>query len=124
MSQIAQSRRVLIVDDQHELADSLARLVRVLGHDVKAVYDAATALSVARKFRPQIVFTDVAMPGETGVTLAQMLRGDPAHADCRIVALSGFTPDLFAAGRGDFDDWVVKPMELETLKRLIAKAGD
>ena len=115
-------RIALVVDDQRDLADSLAVLIEALGHEALAAYDAPTALALAREFRPQIVITDVSMPGDSGVSLASCVRSDPQLANCRLVALTGYAEDLFGAGAADaFDDWVMKPVSLETLEKVLSR---
>ena len=116
-------RIALVVDDQKDLADSLAVLIEALGHEALTAYDAPTALALAREFRPQIVITDVSMPGNSGVSLANCVRSDPQLSNCRLVALSGFTEELFGAGAADpFDDWVLKPVSVETLNKVISQS--
>jgi CheY-like chemotaxis protein len=115
-------RIALVVDDQRDLADSLAVLIEALGHEALTAYDAPTALALAREFRPQLVITDVSMPGETGITLAKCVRSDPHLGNCRLVAHSGYTEELFGAAAADvFDDWVIKPVTLETLQMVISR---
>ena len=116
-------RIALVVDDQRDLADSLAVLIEALGHEALTAYDAPTAMALAREFRPQIVITDVSMPGNSGVSLASCVRSDPLLANCRLVALSGYTEELFGASAADsFDDWIIKPVSVETLQKVIAQA--
>jgi hypothetical protein len=67
-------RRILVVDDQGDVADVFAALLEKLGQQVQVAYDGETALEIALEQRPQIAILDVAMPGMTGVELAQPLR--------------------------------------------------
>jgi CheY-like chemotaxis protein len=119
----SQKRVVLVVDDQRDLADSVARLVEALGHEALSAYDVPTALALAREFRPQIVVTDVSMPDNTGISLASCVRSDPRLARCRLVALSGYSQELFGSGAADaFDDWIVKPISVEALRKVIFRS--
>jgi CheY-like chemotaxis protein len=122
-SPASDKRIALIVDDQRDLADSLAALVEALGHEALSAYDVPTALALAREFRPQLVITDVSMPGNTGISLASCVRSDARLARCRLVALSGYSKELFGSGANDaFDEWIVKPVSVEALKTVISRS--
>jgi DNA-binding response OmpR family regulator len=62
--------RVLIVDDNHDLADSQVQLVQLYGHEARAAYDGASALCVASSYQPQLVLLDIGLPDTTGFELA------------------------------------------------------
>jgi CheY-like chemotaxis protein len=82
--------RVLIVDDEHDTADSLRLLLRRVGYLAEAVYSAPTALGEARRFRPDVMLCDLGLPGMDGLELAALLRADPATAGIRLIAVSGY----------------------------------
>ena len=82
--------RVLIVDDNHDAADSLAWLVELSGHEVRVAYDALIGLDVAQAFSPDCVFSDINMPGLDGYGLAQRFKSDPVLARAKLVAISGY----------------------------------
>ena len=71
------SWRILFVDDNKDFADCLAALLRHRGHTIRVAYDGPTALQAARLFRPQIVFSDLGLPGLAGHEVARHLRRDP-----------------------------------------------
>jgi CheY-like chemotaxis protein len=72
-------RRVLIVDDNDDGAESLALVVRSWGHDVAVAKDATEALALAAEFSPETALLDIGLPGMNGYELARHLRADPQH---------------------------------------------
>ena len=116
-------KRVLVVDDAHDVADSLSMLVQVLGHEVKHAYDGQAALDLAASFHPDVVFLDIAMPKLDGFAVARQLQQGEGPAP-RLVALTGFDQDrhLLAASQAGFSDYVVKPHVAEGVKRILGSA--
>src|SRR4030095_7675911 len=84
-------RRLLVVDDNRDLADMLAALLAVMGHEVRAVNDGPTAISVAAEYRPHAVFLDVGLPGMNGYEVARTLRN--LYADMTLIAFTGYGQD-------------------------------
>jgi signal transduction histidine kinase len=118
-------RRVLVVEDNADAADSLALLLRATGYEVRVVGDGPAALEAAPGFRPDVVLLDIGLPKMDGYEVARRLRRDPATGDVLLVALSGYGQDedrrrSHAAG---FDAHFVKPVELEKLQALLAGAS-
>ena len=74
--------RVLVVDDHHDAGDSLATLLRLLGHQVRVAYDGASALEAARVFRPQVALLDIGMPGMDGIELGGDCARSPGSTRC------------------------------------------
>jgi CheY-like chemotaxis protein len=114
-------RRVLVVDDYHDLADSLSLMLRALGADARAVYDGESALRAVAEFRPDLILLDLGLPGLTGLDVARALSQSPDPHKTRLVALSGWSHEQarqksLAAG---FDDFLVKPVAIETLQQLL-----
>ena len=114
-------RRILLVDDNHDFADSLASVLGAMGHEVRVERDGAAGLAAAREFRPELAFLDIGMPGMNGYDLAQALRAEPLTAGVVLVALTGFSQpaDRQRAKEAGFDDYYVKPVEIERLARLV-----
>jgi signal transduction histidine kinase/ActR/RegA family two-component response regulator len=83
-------KRVMIVDDNVDAAETLALLLDEVGYATAVVFDARTALDTALRFRPEVVFLDLGMPHLNGFDLARQLRGQPALDDVVLVALSGW----------------------------------
>jgi len=114
--------RVLIVDDCRDNADALLLLVTQWGFNARSAYDVNSALSLATTFAPEVVITDIAMPGPggNGLEFAAKLRAlDPLPHS--LIAISGYADDdrREAAGRAGFDFYLVKPPDLEELRGLL-----
>nr|WP_255703258.1 response regulator [Lysobacter sp. GX 14042] len=113
-------RRVLVVDDNHDAADTLAMMVEMLGHDVRRLYDPHEVLEQARAFQPDLVFLDVGMPGLSGYTLAPELRALPGGEALEIVAVTGWgqPEDRRRTREAGFDRHLVKPPPLDEIEQL------
>lgn len=118
-------RRVLIVDDNRDAAESLGMLLNFLGADVAVVYDGPSALDTARAYRPAIVLMDIGMPGMDGHEVARRLRADPAQRDVTLIALSGWgqEEDRRRSQAAGFDHHLVKPVDTEALQALLTESA-
>jgi CheY-like chemotaxis protein len=119
------ARRILVVDDNRDAAESLAMLLRLESQEVRLAFDGPTALRVAGEFRPQVVFLDIGMPGMDGYEVARRLRQQPGLGGATLVALTGWGQegDRRRSQEAGFDHHAVKPVELAALHRLLADAG-
>jgi CheY-like chemotaxis protein len=111
--------RVLVVDDNRPAADTVATLLRVMGHDAQPTYDGRAAISLAESFVPDLVLVDLAMPDMNGFELADELRA--RWPDTKIIALTAFgqsrvVDETEAAG---FDAHLVKPATADELNILL-----
>jgi CheY-like chemotaxis protein len=115
-------RRVLIVDDNVDAAETLQMVVSTMGHDAETAHDGRAALEAARSRRPDIVLLDISMPGMDGFTVARRIRSEPELRKIRVVALTGFgqQDDRRRTREAGFDDHLVKPVSREDLRRLLA----
>ena len=120
-----QSRRVLVVDDNRDAADSLAVLVRIDGHDVRVAYDGPAALAAAEGFRPDVVLLDLGMPGMDGYEVCRRLRRSPELAGVRVIAVTGWgqDSDRRRSAEAGFDHHLVKPADLDEIARLTSAAA-
>jgi len=114
-------RNVLVVDDNRDAADTLATLLRKVGHRVQVAYDGPGALELVRKERPDLVLLDIVLPGMDGTEVAKEIRRLMAGS-VQIIALTGLAGEedrqrSFAAG---FDHHLVKPLEPGFLDSLAA----
>jgi signal transduction histidine kinase/ActR/RegA family two-component response regulator len=109
--------RVLVVDDNHDAAESLALLLSLEGYTVDVAYDGVTALSEAAKFQPQIVLLDIGMPGMDGYQVARELRAGEPTGSMTIIALTGYgqPDDRKHASAAGFNDHLTKPVDTESL---------
>jgi len=122
LADTAQSRRVLIVDDNVDAADSLALLLELDGHVAKTTYSARDALEQAIAFEPDVILLDIGLPELDGYEVARRIRALKRLDDFKLVALTGYgqVEDLRRAQEAGFDDHLVKPVDFETLSRCLA----
>ncbi len=116
--------RLLIVEDQSDLADTLEEVLDAFGHNARTVYSGSAALLVASDFLPDIIICDLAMPGLDGLTLCRALRSRPELARTQFIAWSGYVdPDLEEeALESGFDEVLHKPVSVECWERLLGSA--
>jgi PAS domain S-box-containing protein len=115
-------RRVLVVDDNTDAAESLATLVEMWGHEVRSAHDGPAALAAAEEFRPDVILLDIGLPGLTGYEVAGRLRARPEFQSVRLIALTGWGQDADrersrAAG---FELHLVKPVDPTELKKILS----
>ncbi len=115
-------QRILIVDDNTDAADSLSLLLQIDGHTTRAVYRSIDALESVSTFDPQVVLLDIGLPGMDGYEVARRLRTRGSKA--RIVALTGYgqSEDQTRARAAGFDEHLVKPVDLQLLRRQLGGA--
>ncbi len=120
------SRRILVVDDNTDSARTLAALQTRRGHVTRTAFTGPDALIVAAEFLPEVVLLDIGLPGMDGYAVARFLRAMPGMKDTLLNAMSGYgSPDDRALAKEvGFDDYLVKPVELETLRKLLRGAGE
>ena len=105
------SRRILVVDEDLDGAETLAIVLRVAGHDVQIAHDGPSTLKIAADFQPDVVFLDVGMPGMDGFETARQLRQRAELDKAVLVALTGYgrEEDRARAAQAGFDHFLVKP---------------
>jgi signal transduction histidine kinase/CheY-like chemotaxis protein len=116
------SRRVLVVDDNEDLVEAAVRLLRRRGHHVHAAGDGAVALVTAQTFRPEVVFLDIGLPGQSGYEVARSLRQQPGLENVLLVATTGRAEEevRIRAEEAGFDVYLVKPFPVDAMLRLVA----
>jgi PAS domain S-box-containing protein len=116
--------RILLVDDNHDSADSLAMLLELKGHEVRIAYGGEQALEIAPRFVPQLAVIDIAMPKMDGYATLAALRVMPELAGTMFVAMTGFghASDREQTRTAGFHAHLVKPVELAQFDALLAQA--
>lgn len=114
-------RRVLVVDDNADAAQSLSLLLDVLGFETRCALDGPRAIREAGAFGPDVVLLDIGMPGMDGYEVARALR--PVHPAARLIALTGYgrDDDRLRSREAGFDDHLLKPVDIEQLQKLLAQ---
>jgi PAS domain S-box-containing protein len=120
------ARKILVVDDNMDAADSLAVLLQLAGQQVQVAYDGATALARASADPPALAFLDLGMPKMDGYELARAFRAHPALQDTVLVAVTGWgqPEDRQRTTQAGFDHHLVKPVEPAALDRLLAEQSE
>jgi PAS domain S-box-containing protein len=117
------TRRILVVDDNRDAAESLALLLQLMGHETRAVYDGLEAVEAAKKFHPDVVLLDIGLPKLDGYQAAARIRALQRDKRLTLVALTGWGmgEDLRRSDEAGFDAHMVKPVEPDALMRLLAE---
>ena len=115
--------RVLVVDDNRDAADTLAAMVRLLGHEAESLYDPDAVEAAVGRVAPDLVFLDLGMPGRSGFDVARSLRAQPNGDAMRLVAVTGWgqAEDRRRSLDAGFDQHLVKPPDLDTVKQLCTR---
>jgi two-component system, sensor histidine kinase len=116
-------KRVLIVDDNRDAADSISLLLQIHGHEVRTAYAGEAALQLAATYPADLVLLDIGLPGMNGYEVARRLRA--TGASTHLVALTGYgqPEDLMRAKEAGFDDHMVKPVDFDRLLETLAAQG-
>ena len=111
--------RVLIVDDNQDAADSLGKVLRLMGHNVEVAYSGKTALERMDRFSPDLFLLDLKLPDMDGYELARRLR-QVARKEAKFVAVSGYPAGIGGELADNlFDGHVVKPMGPDVLLQVL-----
>jgi CheY-like chemotaxis protein len=115
--------RVLLIEDNPDVSDSLRMLLELLGHNVTQAGTGPAGVAAARADRPDLIFCDLGLPGMDGYGVAQALRADSATVQVPLVALSGYAreEDRRRTAAAGFAAHLGKPAEFPELERLLAR---
>jgi PAS domain S-box-containing protein len=119
------ARRVLVVDDSEDNAESLSQLLRSMDHQTEVAYDGPSAVAAAASFNPEVVLLDIGLPGYDGYEVARRIRATEQGREVRLIAITGWGQDgdkrrAWAAG---FDAHLTKPVDPAALLSLIAASA-
>jgi CheY-like chemotaxis protein len=114
-------RRLLVVDDNRDAAESMSMLLQMWGHEVAFVYDGPSALETAEQWRPEAVFLDIGLPGMDGYEVAERMRALPHAKGAVLIAITGYgqDDDRLRSQRAGIEHHLVKPVAPDALRSLI-----
>jgi PAS domain S-box-containing protein len=126
VEQLSPARRVLVVDDNVDAAETLAEVLDLWGHEVRVVHDGLAAIEEASRYKPSVVLLDIGLPGVNGCEVARRLREQPALRDSVLIAVTGYGREWRADRRigPEFDHHMVKPVDLSVLEALLASLAE
>ncbi len=115
------ARRILVVDDNVDAAESMAMLQGLQGHSARAAHSGPEAIAAAAEFLPDVVLLDIGLPGMDGYEVARQLRANPLHAGIFLVAITGYgrETDRALSKSAGFDQHLVKPADLQLLSEWL-----
>jgi signal transduction histidine kinase len=118
------TRRVLVVDDNVDAAESIGKILKLFGHDVRCEYDGQSALAAARDYEPDVVVLDIGLPGMDGYEVARELRALKRAKSPRIIAVTGYgqEEDRRRSRESGFDEHLTKPVDPEALQAFVGAA--
>jgi CheY-like chemotaxis protein/anti-sigma regulatory factor (Ser/Thr protein kinase) len=116
-------RRILVVDDNRDAAESLAVILRLSGHCVEVAYDGWQAIETARALQPELVFLDIGLPGMSGHDVAREMKALPEAAGALLVALTGWgaAADRALSRAAGFDEHLTKPADPGDVERVVER---
>jgi signal transduction histidine kinase len=119
----AAPRRILVVDDNHDAAESLAALLELHGHEVQTVHDGQEAVEAAARLQPDVVLLDIGLPKLDGHQAARRIREQQGKRDMLLVAVTGWgqEEDRRLSKESGFSAHLVKPVTLDALTKLLAE---
>jgi signal transduction histidine kinase/DNA-binding response OmpR family regulator len=119
------ARRVLVVDDNVDAAETLSMMLELLGQKTRQAHDGTSALRAVAEYHPELVFMDIGLPGLSGLEVASRIRRDLGMSDTYLIALSGYgtEEDRRKSLYAGFDNHLVKPLDPSSLPEILAAAG-
>jgi len=119
-------RRIMVVDDNRDNADSLYLVLKLLGQEAYAVHDGLEAIKVAERLRPEMILLDIGMPGLNGLDVCKRIRQKPWGKNIKLVAVTGWGQevDRRRTSEAGFDVHLVKPVAHEDIIRLLSQRGE
>ena len=122
-SDVLQSRRVLVVDDNVDAAEALVDMLVLWGHEAEAVFAGRPAVERVREWQPEVVLLDISLPDIDGYEVARQVRSlEGPPPPFKLIAVTGFGQDADKdrARRAGFDDHLTKPVDLDALLKILA----
>ncbi|WP_439558066.1 response regulator [Dyadobacter sp.] len=117
----SENRRILVVDDNRDAADTLAMLLKLTGYETKACYSGREGITAAESYNPLAIVMDIGMPGMTGHEACRLIRDTNWGQSPLIIAVTGYgaDEDLRESTESCFDAHLLKPVDLPELSRIL-----
>jgi two-component system CheB/CheR fusion protein len=118
-------RRVLVIEDNLDAAESLREALQLSRHAVEVAYNGTEGLNKAKVFKPDVILCDIGLPGMDGYEVARTVRADPDLHSIYLVALTGYAlpEDLARARRAGFEQHLAKPPSMDRIETVLAEAA-
>jgi two-component system, chemotaxis family, CheB/CheR fusion protein len=115
-------RRILVVDDNRDVAESLAAILQMDGHEVRVAHDGHDAVALAAAWRPEVTLLDIGLPGMSGHDVARRIREQPEGPHMLLIALTGLgqEEDRRRSAEAGIDAHLVKPVSSAQIEALLA----
>jgi PAS domain S-box-containing protein len=117
--------RILVVEDNHDAAETLRILLELFGHEVEVAHSGPEGVEASRRRQPDVVLCDIGLPGLDGYGVARAVRQDPATAGARLIAITGYgsDEDRRRSREAGFDLHLTKPVDPADLQPLLTRPG-
>jgi CheY-like chemotaxis protein len=118
-----QGRRVLVVDDNRDAAETMAQLLTITGYSARTAYSGPASLEVAAAYLPDVLLLDIGLPGLNGYEVARRLRQHPQLNGVRLIAMTGYGEEAYRRRAQDagFDTYLVKPIDFVKVQEVLAR---
>jgi PAS domain S-box-containing protein len=118
-------RRILVVDDNRDSADMMAKMLELLGNEARTAWDGIEAVAVAEQFRPQVILMDIGMPKLNGYEASRRIRAEPWGRDIVVIALTGWGHEVDRARSksAGCDGHLVKPVSRDDLEKVLGETN-
>jgi CheY-like chemotaxis protein len=119
-------KRILVIEDNVDSAQSLADLLELAGHEVRITHDGRSGLAIAREFRPHVILCDIGLPGMDGYEVARAIRRDDSLGSIRLIALSGYAQpeDRQRTRDAGFEMHIAKPLDIDSLMAAVLERAE
>lgn len=114
--------RILVVEDNEDAANSFSEILKLWGHDVRVAYDGLEALCIVTSFRPDVIITDIGLPGLDGYQLAERMRRKPETKNSYMIALTAYSDPVFRrrSKMVGIKHHFAKPPDLDEIRKILA----
>jgi CheY-like chemotaxis protein/two-component sensor histidine kinase len=122
-SDTASSLRVLVIDDDPLVAESMVVFLELEGHQVRSAESGETALRLLPTFAPQVILLDIGLPGQDGYSVARAIRSLPGGDALKLIAVSGYGHEeaKLRSRQAGFDEHLVKPVDPQRISRMLSE---